>query len=52
MKLTGTITGIYKDYMNFEYKTEGGILTLELPINKNYCVDDEVTIYLEYETKL
>ena len=51
MTVTGQITGMYRDYMSFEYKTADGILTLELPLNKSFSIGDEVVIHLEIQVR-
>jgi len=51
MTVTGHIVGIYRDYMSFEYKTADGILTLELPLNKNFSINDEVVVHLEIQVR-
>ena len=51
MTVTGQITGMYRDYMSFEYKTDNGILTLDLPLNKSFSIGDEVIIDLEMQVR-
>ena len=51
MTVAGQITGIYRDYMSFEYRTADGILTLELPLDKRFSVGDKVVIHLEIQVR-
>ena len=49
MTVTGQITGIYRDYMSFEYKTDNGILTLELPLDTSFSVGDRLVINIDID---